>query len=161
MAESLPQKWTDNIATEEVSEEAISEFSVFSSSVITLDQDLGAQLPEFCSISLDTLESYCNYVRKSLDLAGVRNKGMKFIFAQYPMESTDPKANPLYKGLVHIVLRPVDLAALASANTEGLDYPTETSKVSAIKSLNYMHITPPFGAHVNPGPVGSGGFGGG
>jgi hypothetical protein len=133
-------------------ETVINHYKDFKTDLEQYDGALSESLPEFCCIELEKVEEYCQYIRKEMDRQGIKSKGIKFIFSRHSNTLDANNQNPLYKNLVHIVLGPADMQALANANTEAIDYPSESEAIKKVGLLNFMNIAPPYASPtmVNP-----------
>jgi hypothetical protein len=100
---------------------------------------------KFCTIELEKLEQYLQYIKAEMTKQKVRVAGVKFSFAKYIHEPTDPKSNPLYNDRMTVIVGPVDLLSLAEGNLEGVEQPVESTAMDLLPRLNYMNITPPYG----------------
>lgn len=100
---------------------------------------------KFCTIELEKLEQYLQYIKSEMKKQQVRVQGVKFSFAKYVHNENDPKSNPLYQNRMTVIVGPVDLLSLAEGNLEGIENPIESEAMKQIARLNYMNITPPYG----------------
>lgn len=103
---------------------------------------------KFCTIELEKLEQYLEYIKKEMTKQEVRVKGVKFTFTKYVHDPTDERSNPLYQDRLSIIVGPIDLLSLAEGNLEGVEEPTESLAMRNISKLNYMNITPPYGFEI-------------
>lgn len=140
-----PLAFAANTTTSTTTAQTGNHFRTFAQNLASLDSQMASKLPYACTIELDKMKQYIAYLEQELTAKGVKNKGIRFIFAQYGQAQDDVRMNPLYEGLVHIFCRPADMLALANGNFENPEENDADSKLNSIKSLNYMHITPPWG----------------
>lgn len=103
---------------------------------------------KFCTIELEKLEQYLQYIKAEMEKQKVRVKGVKFSFGKYVHDENDLRSNELYQDRLTIFVGPIDLLSLAEGNLEGLTEPTESVAMGQIAKLNYMNITPPYGFEI-------------
>lgn len=157
-----PLAFVANTASQQETATTAALFENFASDLFDLDPAMAQKLPTACTIELDKMKQYIEYLEQELTAKGVKNKGIKFVFGQYGAPGLYKDMNPLYEGLIHIFCRPADMLALANGDYENPPESDADSKLNSIASLNYMHITPPWGVVTEPeggGSVGSGSFG--
>ena len=145
MAPYKPLAFVANTATTNTTAQTANHFRTFMQNFAALNSSMASKIPYACTIELDKMKQYIEYLEQELTAKGIKNKGIRFVFAQYGQAEDDVLMNPLYEGLVHIFCRPADMLALANGDFENPADPAAGLQLNSIKSLNYMHITPPWG----------------
>lgn len=140
-----PLAFAANTTDQALTATTAAHFADYAHTIYAWNPTLANMLTEACTIELDKMKQYIEYLEKELTAKGVKNKGIKFVFAKYGLAENDARMNPLYEGKVHIFCRPADMLALANGDLENPGESDADSKLNSIKSLNYMHITPPWG----------------
>lgn len=116
--------------------------------VLTDATDTQLGQTKFCTIELEKLEQYLEYIKREMTKQEVRVKGVKFTFIKYVHDPHDTRSNPLYQDRLSLIVGPIDLLSLAEGNLEGVEEPTESLAMRNISKLNYMNITPPYGFEI-------------